>query len=253
MSTGEPDKPRLFMALPERVDDTRPLFHWYLAEILGLTGGELPPGLGPTGLEVFMWEHVARAAVIASLPQGGPWPEPVFDALMRAIVHDPDPSFNRQLIDPAMAAAGRRAVQEALLGLLASGTNSEKAGVARAWYWANVYSGTSGLAEWRARFTANGGISAELKNELADLQAGWREARRREAAAVADLRARWREAALREFVANEDLDVRRCILPRISLKAADYPDDLKDLVATAVQIARTHPDEYIRHRVEHQA
>ncbi len=115
MSTGEPDKPRLFMALPERVDDTRPLFHWYLAEVLGLTGGELPPGLGPTGLEVFMWEHVARAAVIASLPQGGPWPEPVFDALMRAIVHDPDPSFNRQLIDPAMAAAGRRAVQEALL------------------------------------------------------------------------------------------------------------------------------------------
>ncbi len=92
-----------------------------------------------------------------------------------------------------------------------------------------------------------------MKKELADFQAGWREARRREAATVAALRARWREAALREFVANEDLDVRRCILPQISLKAADYPDDLKDLVATAAQIARTHPDEYIRHRVEHQA
>lgn len=252
MSIGEPDKPRPFMALPDRASDDRPLFHWYLAEVLGLVGGALPPGLGPTELDQYEWEHAARAAVIASLPQEGPWPEAVFNALMRAIVHDPNPSFNRRLIDPAMAAAGRRAVQVALLGLLASGTNSEKAGAARAWYWANAYSGTPGLKEWRARFTANGGSSAELKKELADLQASWQEARRQEAATVADLRPRWREAALREFVANDDLDVRRCILPQISLRAADYPGDLKELVATAVQIVRTHTDEYIRHRVEHQ-
>jgi hypothetical protein len=252
MSTGERDKPRSFMALPDRVGYDRPLFHWYLAEVLGLAGGELPPGPGPADLDQFEWEHAARAAVIASLPQEGPWPEPVFDALMRAIVHDPNPSFNRQLIDPAMAAAGRRAVQVALLGMLATGTNSEKAGAARAWYWANAYSGTPGLKEWRARFVGNGGISVELKKELADLQASWQKARQREAVTVADLRARWREAALREFVSNEDLDVRRCILPGLSLKPADYPDDLKHLAATAIRIARTHPDEYIRHRVEHQ-
>jgi hypothetical protein len=46
--------------------------------------------------------------------------------------------------------------------------------------------------------------------------------------------------------------VRRCILPGRFLDPDDYPDDLKDLVATAVHIARTHPDEYIRHRVERQ-
>jgi hypothetical protein len=74
---------------------------------------------------------------------------------------------------------------------------------------------------------------------------------RREYDAVADLRIRWREAALREFVANADLDVRRCILPGLTLNPGDYPDGLRDLVAAAVTIARAHPDEYIRHRVEH--
>lgn len=84
------------------------------------------------------------------------------------------------------------------------------------------------------------------------LQAAQREVVSRELAKTKDLRLRWREAALREFVSNEDLDVRRCILPGLSLDPDGYPDDLKDLVATAVHIARTHPDEYIRHRVEHQ-
>ncbi len=166
-------------------------------------------------------------------------------------MHDPNPSFNRQLIQLAMAAMGRRAVREALLGILASGTNNEKARRTGVVLGERLHR-HPGLAEWRARFTANGGNSAGLQKAFADLQADWREARQRGAAAVADLEPRWREAALREFVANEDLDVRRCILSQLSLKAADYPDDLKDLVATAVRIAREHHDEYIRHRVEHQ-
>lgn len=70
--------------------------------------------------------------------------------------------------------------------------------------------------------------------------------------AVADLRARWHEMALREFVSSEDLDVRRCILPGLTLNPANHPADLRELVAEAVRIARAHPDEYIRHRVEHQ-
>jgi hypothetical protein len=73
-----------------------------------------------------------------------------------------------------------------------------------------------------------------------------------ESEAVADLRAQWQEAALREFIANEDLDVRRCVLPGLTLNAANYPAEFRELVAEAVRIARAHPDEYIRHRVEHQ-
>lgn len=242
-------EPRSFMTLPGRVSDDRPLFHLHMAEALELADGELPPGPGPTDLDVYHWEHAARAAVVVSLRKLDPWPEEVFDTLMRAIVHDPNPSFNRQLIEPMLAAAGRRRVQEALLDILDSGTSAEKAGAARAWYWSGQHFDRSGFAEWRVHFTAD---PAAAKEALPELQARWREHSRREFAETADLRTRWQRAALLEFVTNEDLDVRRCILPGLSLRRDHYPDSLKDLVEAAIRIARTHPDEYIRHRVEHQ-
>jgi hypothetical protein len=183
------------------------------------------------------------------LQQSGPWPEAAFGTLMRAIVHDPNPSSNRQLIEPALATAGRRKVQEALLDILDSGTNAEKAGAARAWYWSKMHFDRPGLAECRASFAVD---PAAAREALAELQARWREDARRESAATEDLRARWQHAALWEFVANEDLDVRRCILPGLSLRPGHYPDGLKDLVETAVRIARSHSDNYIRHRIEHQ-
>ncbi|MFI2370300.1 hypothetical protein [Streptomyces sp. NPDC018833] len=64
--------------------------------------------------------------------------------------------------------------------------------------------------------------------------------------------AEWNEAALREFVSNEHLDVRRCTLPGLPLRKSAYPPELHGLVDAAVATARSHPDEYIRHRVEHQ-
>jgi hypothetical protein len=62
----------------------------------------------------------------------------------------------------------------------------------------------------------------------------------------------WHDAALREFVNNDHVDVRRCILPGLPLRQTAYPQELHGLVDAAVAIARAHPDEYIRHRVEHQ-
>ncbi|WP_086840237.1 hypothetical protein [Amycolatopsis kentuckyensis] len=134
-------------------------------------------------------------------------PEPFFGVLVRAAVHDPDPSFNRQFVEPLRAAFGTRRTQEALLEVLTTGTNAERAGAARAWYWATL--------------------------ETLD-----------------DVQDRWNRAALREFVANEDLDVRRCVLPQLTLDPADYPAELHPLVAEAVHLARTHSDDYLRHRVE---
>ncbi|MER5641528.1 hypothetical protein ABT095_31880 [Kitasatospora sp. NPDC002227] len=60
----------------------------------------------------------------------------------------------------------------------------------------------------------------------------------------------WYEAALREFARNEDLDVRRCILPGLPLRKESYPAELHDLVDRAAAIARSHADEYLRHRAE---
>lgn len=139
-------------------------------------------------------------------------PEPFFGALVRAAINDPDPSFNRQFVEPLTAAFGTHRTQEALLEILTTGTNPERAGAARAWYWATI-DDPDGLE--------NPG-----------------------------LRARWNRAALREFVANDDLDVRRCVLPELTLDPAHYPAELHPLVAEAVHLARTHSDDYLRHRVE---
>jgi hypothetical protein len=231
-SGGGAAEPRPLMALPGRTSDDGLSFHQSLADVLDLVGGELPAPFGPTDQDRFEWEHAARSAVVAAVSPLESWPDVVFTAMIQAIVHDPNPSFNRQLIEPALAVVGRRRLQMALLDLLSSGTNAEQAGAARAWYWTRVVMRFGGAADREA------GIHTEES--------------RREYDAVEDLRSQWRETQLRTFVANEDLDVRRCILPGMSLNPAHYPADLSDLVATAVRIARNHPDQYIRHRVEHQ-
>ncbi|MFD6528671.1 hypothetical protein [Streptomyces sp. NPDC060184] len=64
--------------------------------------------------------------------------------------------------------------------------------------------------------------------------------------------AAWNRTALREFVENEHLDVRRSLLPGLALRKSAQPPGLHGLVDAAVAIARSHPDDYIRHRVEHQ-
>lgn len=67
---------------------------------------------------------------------------------------------------------------------------------------------------------------------------------------TADLRLRIRCQMLREFVHNSDLEVRRRIIPLLDLEAREYPRELRPLTKQAIDIARSHSDEYIRHRVE---
>lgn len=218
---------RGLMALPGRTLDATAEFHACLVELVRLVGGEAPGGQGP-GWE---WEVEVRAAVREGLVQAGGSAR-LFEVLVRAAVLDPNPSFNRQFVEPAVAVFGRREVQAALIRYLRTGTDQERAGAARAWYWAQA-----GLV-YRGQENYEKGIATPESRAEYD--------------AVADLRAEWGEATLREFVANDDLDVRRCILPGLSLKPEKYPEELRGLVAEAVHIARTHPDEYLRHRVEHQ-
>ncbi|MEU9778823.1 hypothetical protein [Streptomyces sp. NPDC047968] len=64
--------------------------------------------------------------------------EEFFDPLMAAAVYDPDPSFCRWFVEPALYAFGRRRVMTALLGYLRTGTTTEMAGARRAWYCAHL-------------------------------------------------------------------------------------------------------------------
>jgi hypothetical protein len=154
----------------------------------------------------------ARGAIRRAMKQYDVLPGSLFETVVRAGVHERDPSLCGTLfIIPAIKSYGFRRVMTALLGYLRDGTDREKAGAARAWYWAGGY-----------------------------------DTRSAEPDSLADLRAAWREALLREFVSNEDLSFRRWAMPMLSLRAERYPAHLLPLVAEAARIGRAHPDESIR-------
>jgi hypothetical protein len=138
-------------------------------------------------------------------------PRRLLGPMVRAGVLTRNPSTNRSFIEPCVNSLGGRQVLELLLRYLESGTDAEKAGAASALYWAG----------------------ANPRNE-----------------ALEGLKERLRCQMLREFVANPDLDVRRRIIPGLRLNPEAYPEELRPLIPVAVQAARSHPDPYIRQRVE---
>ncbi|MFF2518127.1 hypothetical protein [Streptomyces sp. NPDC058086] len=216
-----------FMALPGRTEDGRQLFLKCLADMVRVLRLDVAPE-SDAGDER-QWRHQVRGALREACRQELVLSEASFGVLMKAAVYDPDPSFNRQFVEPALNAFGYRRVRSALLDYLRTGTNQERAGAARAWYRSAL---PLRLSKGRAEGSDIGG-QAEVDDR--SVMVG-----------------EWYEAALREFVRNEHLDVRRCILPGLPLRKSAYPPELHDLVEAAVMIARSHPDEYIRHRVEHQ-
>ncbi|MDC3984589.1 hypothetical protein [Polyangium jinanense] len=114
-------------------------------------------------------------------------------------------------IDPCVRSFGTARVCTVLLSYLETGSNEEVAGAASALYWA-----------WRPR-----------PDEDLD-----------------ELLSRIRAAKLQVFIRNDDLQVRRRILPSLRLEPEAYAEELRPLIARAIEIARTHADEYIRHRIE---
>jgi hypothetical protein len=226
-SPARREAPRFFAPLPARIADTTATYEQCLNKLIDLLGAQRPALTSDTPATRSEWEHQARR-VVAEAVGRTPAREEWFEPLVRAAVYDPNPSFNRQLVEPALAAFGRRRVQLALLEYLGTGTNPQRAGAARAWYWTQV----------PLRYPA--GARTPTQESKAEYEAH------------ADLRREWRNTALQVFVANDDLDVRRCILPGLDLRAEHYPQELRATVAEAIHIARTHEDEYLRHRVEHQ-
>lgn len=224
---GPPEPVQGFMALPGRTERREDVYETCLENVVRSLG--LDVALETEREDLWAWGHVVRAAIRDACRRGIVLSEESFDVLLRAAVHEPDPSFNRWFVEPALNAFGYRRVQIALLGYLRTGTDLERAGAVRAWYWSAL------PLRMPAVRAENGRATGQAETD--------------DGSAVV---AEWNEAALREFVSNEHLDVRRCILPGLSLRKSVYPPELHDLVDAAVATARSHPDEYIRHRVEHQ-
>lgn len=168
---------------------------------------------------------------VAAVFHGYPVPKRLFADFLDAAINETNPSFNRQFVEPCVKSFGHRAVNEYLLSIVEGDDNAKIAGAVAALYWANM----------QIRFAGN---VPQYTLEYATPES-------REAfMALHDVWQRKRETFLRVFVNNEDVTVRRQIIPSLSLEESAYPDYLKPLVQRAVEIARNHPDEYIRHRVE---
>jgi hypothetical protein len=227
------DGPVAFQPLPGRTVDRSAAYEALLRDLLHLVGAEAPVFDEHDVRSSRIWRHRARRTAGTTIAdragrvgEAGPVPAEWFRPLIRAAVHEPDPSFVRDLVDPAVAAFGRRRVRLALLDYLENGVAADAAGAARAWYCTLVplrYSGDSRTP------------TAESLAEQQKYQ---------------DLDRRYSEVGLRRFVNDEDLDVRRCLLPGLRLRPDAYPADMRALVPRAIEIARSSDDEYLRHRVE---
>ncbi|MCX5234429.1 hypothetical protein OG824_19970 [Streptomyces prunicolor] len=113
--------------------------------------------------------HLAHAARKPLLERAH-LPEELFASLMAAAVHDPDPSFCRWFVEPAVYAFGRRRVLTALLDYLRTGTDAEQAGAERAWYCAHVP-----LHADRSPAYAPGGSRDPALDESLDVRDEWQE------------------------------------------------------------------------------
>jgi hypothetical protein len=152
-----------------------------------------------------------RKVFVALVFKYQPVPKRLLPAFMHAAVLEPNPSRNRMFIEPCVRSWGGGEVNHRLLRHLQEGTNEEKAGAASAFYWAQ----------------------GNPRNE--DL---------------GELRSTIRSALLHEFAGNSDLRVRQRIVPLLNLDQAAYDEQDHPLIAQAITLARSHPDEYIRHRIE---
>ncbi|MGH3260511.1 MAG: hypothetical protein ACRDNS_00805 [Trebonia sp.] len=104
---GEPpQRRRTLMSLPGRTEDHTASFHHCLAGLLELVGAGAASDGGTAA-----WQSAARRAVRQALKERDPLPEEFFGPLTRAGVYDSDPSFNRQFIESAVTAFGRRRVK----------------------------------------------------------------------------------------------------------------------------------------------
>ncbi|WP_051845073.1 hypothetical protein [Streptomyces globisporus] len=104
--------------------------------------------------------------------------EEFFDPLMAAAVYDPDPSFCRWFVEPALYAFGRRRVMTALLGYLRTGTHAERAGARGAWYCAHLLP----LRTERSSAYVPGGRRDPALDEADDIVDQWVESIQRPAA-----------------------------------------------------------------------
>lgn len=167
--------------------------------------------------------HVA-AAVRRPLLERAALDEAFFSPLMAAAVYEPDPSFCRWFIEPALYAFGRRRVCQSLVDYLREGSDAERAGAIRSWYWAH--------------------LPLRASNRPGYAPTGIRDPALDEARDIVDS---WLETSLRIFEDSDDLKTRRRVLLQLPASPSAYPPHLRALLDENVAVAGLHEDPHIRH------
>lgn len=121
------------MADEERYEAEAPTFLSSATEVARLLNFDYAAGV-PDDRRARHLAHAVRKPLLDRVSL----PEEFFLPLMAAAVYDPDPSFCRWFVEPALYAFGRRRVMTALLNYLRTGTDAERAGAKRAWYCAHL-------------------------------------------------------------------------------------------------------------------
>ncbi|GAA0655570.1 hypothetical protein GCM10010193_02470 [Kitasatospora atroaurantiaca] len=115
-----------------------------------------------------------RQLVVQHVTGNRPLVEQHYDQLVRALVHDEDPSSPRWLAAALVQAVGRRRVQESLVRVMEEGTPYQRACAAGAWNWVQApleYATEEDLHAGRPTRA-----SLAERDALADLEARYRAA-----------------------------------------------------------------------------
>lgn len=138
-------------------------------------------------------------------------PKVMFREILYASIMVSAPSANWKFIEPCVRSFGALRVLYGILHFLEKGSNREKAGGVSVLYWVQART------------------DKKIPNEIYAKIQCWK---------------------LKEFVNNEDIVLRQQIISMLSLDPKYYPEELHNLIPQAIQIAREHSDDYIRHRIE---
>ncbi|MFG2869535.1 hypothetical protein [Streptomyces sp. NPDC048338] len=185
-----------------------------VARLLGIEAVTMEPNDRPA-------RHLAHA-VRKPLLERASLPEELFAPLMAAAVYDPDPSFCRWFVEPAVYAFGRRRVLAALVDYLRVGTEAERAGAVRAWYCAHVP-----LHADRSPAYGPDGVRDLALDEAQDIKVAWL------------------EASMQVFAEATDQQMRHRVLLGMPTSRAAYPLSLHKLLENTLVSARAHADLHI--------
>lgn len=163
-----------------------------------------------------------RKLFIAALHvEANAMPEELYEPMMRAAVYEPNPMAVQAFVEPCVKAFGVARVMQTLIDYLEKGTDYEKTGAVNALHWASERKSTTASGRHKP-------IDPKVMG-LVDYK---------------------RALYLQTFIKNPDLDLRRAIITNLDLDNFGASGAITEQIEKVVKIARMHPDEYIKHRVE---